>query len=618
MGGEVRALDISDVYRLMARGEFADAEQVVRRLLSQGTSHRALVLLGASLSRQGRFEEALAPLNHALTGDPSLIEGWNWLSISLRNLARFKEAESASLSALRQSPEDPGTHFNLGLCYVAADEFEPAVTHLKKALLAHPENPQALQNLGLAYEGMGDDENAASCFKKAIRIAPHAHEPRLALGNLELRRTRAEQAKKIAFEILNEFPSSVPGHFLGCRASIALNQLADARSNLEAVIRLEPDNDLAHAMLGVQLQYEGDFAGAAHAFSRSLELNPKQGMAHFGIAQGQRATADGSDRIPGLLGLLEDPDVQGEERVYLCYALGKISDDIGSYGEALRFYDQANELAAKLAFGSKRMDVSEYRGRFDQIRSIFPPGLVENPGLADPSDRPIFIVGMIRSGTTLMEQIVSSHPDVGGGGEIHFWTEWGPRAVDLETGCIDPRKAERLVRDYLLLLEELAPGAPRVTDKMPLNIQMVGLIHAVLPNAKFILMDRNPVDNCLSIYTTPYAFPPEYALNRENIAVAYEENQRLASYWQEILPEGTILKVSYEQLTGDPEPVIRQVLGHCGLPWSDRCLKPQDNKRTVSTPSVWQVRQPIYRTSAERWRNYEGSIPEFERLLLGA
>jgi tetratricopeptide (TPR) repeat protein len=612
----MRVGDLSDVYRLLGRGEFVVAEKILRQMLAGGTgSDRALVLLGASLSKQERYEEALAPLREALGRDVRLVEGWNWLSICLRNLGRLDEAEEASLKALRHTPDDPGTRFNLGMCYVALGKFDSAVTEFKRVLLVHPEHPQALQNLGLAYEGLGDDENAASCFKRSSRLAPNAQEPRLALGALELRRGRLELAKKIASEVLGASPASVEAHFLGCRASIALNLLEDARQHLQAVIEVEPESALAHAMLGVQQQYEGDFTGAASSFHRSLELNPDQGMAHYGIVQGKRSTTDDLEKVPNLLRLLDVPKVGTEERVYLYYALAKISDDVGNYSGALKYYDAANELAAKLAFGARTMDVAEYRGRFEQIRTSFSSSMVQNVEFGDFTNRPIFIVGMIRSGTTLMEQIISSHPDVGAGGELHFWTRRGPEAVRFDDHGPDPKAAKRLVRDYLRLLEEVAPGLPRVTDKMPLNIQMLGLIHMVLPNAKVILMDRHPVDNCLSIYTTPYAFPPEYALNRENISVAYEENQRMADHWQKVLPETTLLRVSYERLTCEPELAIREVLSHCELPWSDLCLRPQDNKRTVSTPSLWQVRQPIYRSSADRWRNYEGSIPEFERLL---
>jgi tetratricopeptide (TPR) repeat protein len=616
MNNEMKVEDLSDVYRLLNRGEFVAAEQVLRQILFRGTgSVRALVLLGAALSKQARHEEALVPLHEALGRDANSGEGWNWLSICLRNLTRFKEAEQACLNALRHTPDDPGTRFNLGMCYVALGQFDLAVIQLKRALVAQPENPQALQNLGLAYEGLGDSDSAASCFKKSSLLAPNAQEPRLALGSLELRCGRPERTAKITSAILASTPNSVEAHFLGCRASIALNLLREARDHLHAVIRLEPGNSLAYAMLGVQQQYEGDFSGAASSFHRSLELNPDQGMAHYGIVQGKKSTTDDLRKIPTMLQLLERPRVGTEERVYIYYTLAKISDDVGNYSQALKFYDEANALAAQLAFGAGLMDIAEYRGRFEQIRRFFSASMVQTCQFGDVTSRPIFIVGMIRSGTTLMEQIISSHPDVGAGGELHFWTKRGPEAVNFEAKKVEPKASKRLVIDYLKLLEELAPGFPRVTDKMPLNIQMLGLIHMLLPNAKVVLMDRNPVDNCLSIYTTPYAFPPEYALNRKNIAVAYEENQRLADYWQKVLPETTLLRVSYERLTGDPEATIREVLRHCGLPWNQLCLRPQDNSRTVSTPSLYQVRQPIYRTSSGRGRNYEGSIPEFERLL---
>jgi hypothetical protein len=221
---------------------------------------------------------------------------------------------------------------------------------------------------------------------------------------------------------------------------------------------------------------------------------------------------------------------------------------------------------------------------------------------------------MPRSGTTLIERIVSSHPQVAGAGELGFWNAHAPALVDAPLDVIASRGGA--VRgDYLHLLRTVGPEALRVTDKMPFNFLWVGLVHMVLPRARIVHCRRNPIDTCLSIYQTQFAQNWGFASDRADLAAYYRQYLRLMEHWRAVLPADRFAEVDYEDATRDPEATARRLVAFCGLPWDPACLSPERNPDAVRTASKWQARQPIYRTSVERWRSYEPWIGELRQLV---
>ena len=231
------------------------------------------------------------------------------------------------------------------------------------------------------------------------------------------------------------------------------------------------------------------------------------------------------------------------------------------------------------------------------------------------SERPVLIVGMMRSGTTLIEQILASHPDVRAGDELPFWNA---RRLKLRIGSggkLALAAAKETIRDYLDTLNGISSEASRVTDKMPHNFLLLGLIHILFPKARIIHCRRNPVDTCLSIYFTRFAKDHDFTYDRSAIVFFYKEYRRLMAHWRRVLPGDRFLEIDYEQLIGDQETTTRTVLNFCGLEWNDACLAFHRTERSIRTASSWQARQPIYRTSAARWRRYEPWLGEFRELL---
>jgi hypothetical protein len=299
--------------------------------------------------------------------------------------------------------------------------------------------------------------------------------------------------------------------------------------------------------------------------------------------------------------------------INLHHALGKYYDDIDDRPAAFEHHRMGNELARR---SRMRYDRAEMTQRVTRTLAAFDAtGLAAlRPG-GSASELPVFVVGMPRSGTSLTEQILASHPNVHGAGELLYWIF----ASDAERAASPEQRAEtiaQLGRAYLEGLAAQAPDVSRIVDKLPVNFRNIGLIHAALPGARFIHLERNALDTCLSIYFQGFSAAHLYATDFGDLAHYYHEYRRLMMHWRAVLPAGTLIDVRYEDLVDDPESGSRRMLAHLGLPWDPRCLEFHRTARPVLTASNWQVRQPMNRNSVQRWRRYERFIEPL-RLALG-
>jgi hypothetical protein len=308
-----------------------------------------------------------------------------------------------------------------------------------------------------------------------------------------------------------------------------------------------------------------------------------------------------------------------QRELMLRFAIGKYCDDVGDHGQAFSNYQRANELAKRCGPAHERQSLS---GTIDLIiRSYDGQWVNRQRAPVQRSDRPVFIVGMLRSGTTLAEQILASHPQVYGAGELSFWSENAAGALTKASlADLSPvRMSDAMIADlgirYLQVLRELSPDAPRVIDKLPTNFLFLGLIHAALPQARIIHLRRHPIDTCLSIYFQHFEAANTYANDLEDLAHYYSEYWRLMKHWRAILPDDAILEVPYEGLVADLPTWARRMLEFIGLSWDARCLDFDRTARPVVTASKWQVRQKLFKSSVERWRHYEPFVAPLAPLL---
>jgi hypothetical protein len=315
--------------------------------------------------------------------------------------------------------------------------------------------------------------------------------------------------------------------------------------------------------------------------------------------------------------LLADQNLADRDRVNLHFALGKARDDLAEYEQAMRHFDEANRIEAQLQkLAGRTSHRKEYAAEIDRIIETYTPEFfARQKPFGCASELPILIVGMPRSGTTLVEQILSSHTKVDSGGELTFWSEQFPALAEVAPIELDPALTRNLATEYLAVLRDISPAAERVTDKTPGNFQLLGPIHLIFPQARITHCRRNPIDTCLSIYFTYFGTMKDFTGDRGDIVFFYEQYLRLTAHWRRVLRADRFLEIDYEVLVADRERLTRHIVEFCGLEWDEACLHSERNRRVIKTASNWQARQPVYTTSVARWRHYEPWLGEFRQFL---
>jgi hypothetical protein len=336
---------------------------------------------------------------------------------------------------------------------------------------------------------------------------------------------------------------------------------------------------------------------------------------YYDLVRCRPITSDDGGLLQRMEAALNTPGLEAAQRLRLHLAIGKASDDLGDYALAMRHFDAADDVRR----GSVHFDSAAFSIEIDRlIARCTPESIARASELGSGDATPVLIIGMPRSGTTLVEQIVSMHPDVGAGDELTFWNDRG--AAWHGSGAAGNGKPflAKAAADYLGVLRAIAPKAARVTDKMPFNFLWAGLIHLAFPRALFIHCRRAPIDTALSIHQTHFHPALAFPTGGVELVEYFHNYQRLMRHWRSVLPADRLLEVDYEELTRAPEPTIRRIIAACGLAWHDACLRPESNPRAVKTPSKWQTRQPIYRTSVARWRRYEPWLGPLRALVKNA
>jgi tetratricopeptide (TPR) repeat protein len=465
---------------------------------------------------------------------------------------------------------------------------------------------------GQSLEAQGHTEEALQAYRVAIAFgrAPEAHSR---IGHILMNRGEVGAAS-LAFRSAAADDDRVERRLDLVRALIIEGRGEEAEAEVRRVVALDPRSHDGFWLLGRILSEAGRFAEARDALERAVALEPRQGSVYYDLVRSFRV-AEADRRLVERMAAIAPALVDADQRIRMHFALGKAFDDLREFGAAMRHFEEANRIKDSVVSFNR----TGFERRIDRLIERFTPEFiaahVEN---GDSSELPILIVGMPRSGTTLVEQILSSHDAVAGGGEMQFWARRGPSFDEVKDKASIADFQRRAAKDCLAALCGFAPGAARVVDKNPLNFLWAGTIHLALPRAVIIHCRRDPIDTCLSIFSTYFRPQADFSTSGEDLAFYYRRYRRLMAHWRATLPPARFVEVDYEALVAHPEAESRRLIAACGLEWSPKCLRPQDNARVIRSASKWQARQPIHAGAVGRWRRYEPWIGAFRELAAGA
>ncbi|MDB5309422.1 MAG: yrrB 7 [Gemmataceae bacterium] len=625
-------------------GRAADHCREALRL--QPDSAEAQCNLGLALGDLGRTDEAIAAYEAAIGFRPYWPLPYRHAGEAHRAAGFPYRATAVCREGLRLCGAVGPLHLGLARVLVELVEPEQALFHCQEAARLLPEEPEAQLQLGHALAALGRLADARARYELAAGLAPALGEPPSRLGLIAQAEGRLDEALQLAAEAARREPANPQYHCQVASVLYEKDRPDQALTRYREVIRNRPDFAEAHNSLGYILQDQGDVPGALAAYRDAVRVRPAYADAYLnlgllltevgeldqGVAAFREALRHDPDHPEALSGLavsLRDRLPAEEEaaceralargrmsarrRAVLQYGLAQVMDARGHFGRAAALAARANaalkEEARRLGQG---FDPGEHRAYVDQIVGAYPPAHFERTrGWGLDTEVPVFVLGLPRSGTSLVEQVLASHPQVFGAGELNFVRDIyrslpglvGRSAPGIAcAGDLTADQVRALAGGYLDRVRGLAPAAARIVDKMPDNYLMVGLIATLFPNAVIIHTRRDVRDVGLSCWLTHFKHI-RWACDLEHIGVRVREYLRLMDHWRQVLP-GRMLEVDYEEVVADLEPAARRLLDRVGLPWDPACLEFYRTKRVVRTASMTQVREPVYRRSVNRWVNY--------------
>ncbi|MFT6509232.1 MAG: tetratricopeptide (TPR) repeat protein [Parvibaculaceae bacterium] len=555
--GQVKTLSLEQANQkaniLLESGQLAQAEEMCKRILrTQPDSHEAYQTLSLVAFRVGKQELACQLLEKAISIAPTHAIYHRNLGEMRRQMGQLPAAVAAGRKATALDAKDTVAFYNLGIALGDSEAYNDAVMAYKHATKLMPGHSQAFNNMGAALEKLGKKDAALKAYTEATKQDP-------------------------------------------------LN--AEAQNNRGAIHSENGNLDEARA-----------------AFAASIDANALFSEAHFNLSTLKKYT-EGDPHVAALEQVAKtQPPMEQEARARFFFALGKAREDLKRYPEAFEAYRLGNQLIRAT------YEYSEEKTRkiIDHIiKTHDAEHMAATQSTAAANPLPIFILGMPRSGSTLTEQILASHPDVFGAGELSDFdivlnevAQERYQMPGLDAALkYTADDFEEIGKRYMARLKKHAPRAKRICDKMPANFMYIGLINRALPGAQILHTRRNAMDTCLSNFTRHFTSTMNFAYELSELGHYHNQYRRLMDYWDTALPEGTVLDVDYEKVVEDIEAEARRIIDHVGLDWDPACLAFHENKRTVKTASIAQVRQPIYRNSLERWRSYEQELQPLQNVL---
>jgi tetratricopeptide (TPR) repeat protein len=623
----------------------------------------AVMRQATAAHRAGRLRDAAALYEQILEQKPDDVQVLHLAGVVRTQMRDYARALAHLRRCAALAPHDSAVANNLGLALYPAGFPQEAIASFERALALKPDNAAAANNLGNAHFQSRNLEPARAAFERALALKPDHPDARSNLGHCLVLEGRAEEALVQFAAALKQNPNSAHAIEGLASAYLVLDRPDDVAEQRRRLAELEPRSPARQVELGVALQAIDQHRDALACFEKALAIDPRCAGAHARIGWAKLETGKQDDALAAFrTALAIDPNsafywnllvrvrkvakgdgtVEALERllpgvgrlapndqVYLHFALGKALADIGENERSFRHYLEGNRInRAQL-----RYDEKDFLDRMDRAGTLYSPALAERcAGHGDASDAPIFILGMPRTGSTLVEQILAAHPKVLAIGETAAFRE-AVRAADRRKGRlfpdwlpeIGPVDADEIGHEYMERLARIARAREpsvdlsrfaRLTDKLPGNFLYLGLIHLALPNARVIHTRRDAVETCLSCFRIFFE-TLQFTCDLGELGRYYRHYEMLMQRWTDVLPQDLVLDVDYENLVADTESEARRIVAHCGLEWDDACLSFHEVERTVRTASVAQVRRPIYATSVRTWRPDDTTLKPLLDALAG-
>jgi tetratricopeptide (TPR) repeat protein len=638
---------------LIGRGRLDEAEAICRAALASNADDiNMLALLGALLVKQHRHAEAERCLRRAVDLAPAFAKPHEDLGILLIETRRPQEAVRFLEQAVRLDPRLESAHYQLGRALAQLGRGREADAAFEAAFALSPER-KAMAHAA-EHHRAGRLKEAEALYREVLSRNPDHVDALRLLGLLALEASHTDEAERRLRRAVAVAPDFTAAWLDLGRVLKELDFYAEAIDAFERAVALEPLNPVAHSLLGGALSAAGRIEEAIRAHEHALELRADHpasliGLAHLMKTIGRTEQAISSYRrcaqvkpdngeiywslanlktyrftdaeIAEMNARIADAQLDESSRVNFLFAVAKAWEDRGDYSRAFTHYREANtRQRALVSFDPVQMESVNER-----IRNVFTADFVrEHAGCGNPDEAPVFILGLPRSGSTLLEQILASHSQVEGTGELPYLGRISSSLSRNRAGGMNyPESVRELSGKHFHALGtqyldraavHRARHAPRFIDKMPNNFPIIGLLHLILPNARIIDARRHPIDACLSCYRQHFAKGQPFTFDLMEIGQYYLEYERLMDHWHAVVP-GRVLTVQYEEVVADLEGQVRRLLDYCGLPWEDACLRFHETDRPIRTPSAEQVRQPIYDRSIGFWRHYRDELGELIEVL---
>ncbi len=608
---------------LRAQGDLQGAAEAFREALAREPGRvDARYQLGTVHHDLEELDAAAQCYRRVVADIPEYVPAWNSLGSTHLDRGELGEAEACLRRALELDPAHVPARLNLAVVLHREGRLDQAGELLHALVSENPELAEAHANLALLDRERGALADAEEAARRAVTLRPDCASDHFVLAEIATARGKPGMAIESYRRCLALEPDLVKAWLRLGATLIARGEVADGIECAHRVLTLDPDDASALNLLAHASSIAGDREAAEAYCRRSLELSPDLPLAWSMLAHLRRFSEADHETIARVESIPERRTLGEEDRCHFHFALGRMHHDCGHYERAFAHFENANRIHRS----RREFDIDQWVRRIDAIIETFDAEFfARTRGFGDPSPQPIFVFGMPRSGTSLVEQILSSHPAVQAAGELNAMPECsrrlgaalgsGPQDYPRAAGDVDSDTARRIAAAYLEMLRRDRPAAERITDKLPGNYSYLGLIALLLPGARLVHCRRSPLDVCLSNYMQHYGDGHVYSYDLRELGLVYRQYERIMRHWREVLPL-EIHEVVYEEMVTDQEGRSREIVSFCGLDWDPSCLDFHAGERAVATASQWQVRRPIYRSALDRWKRYEAHLGEL-RLALG-